>query len=302
MEEKNNNNNNNIIKFPENTTLDETLQNLINLNEEDSFGLQSILALFALDDDKFNILAPAILSELENAMRNPNDQIAVAKMFEQMGIDVNNIQDTLEPIKQAFIEEMGDALTETKKNFLDQMLMTLYNISAKTNEVFERIIQIPVEKCDTRAKVPVYAHITDSGADLYALEDITVEAGETVLVKTGLKVAIPNGYEIQIRPKSGLSLKTKLRIANTPGTIDAGYRDEIGVIIENVEAPIKKIYTDEDGKITGIDKGKSYTIGAGQKFAQAVLMEVPKMNFQEVSSVLSYDGDRGGGFGSTGTK
>ena len=142
--------------------------------------------------------------------------------------------------------------------------------------------------------------------DVYALDDYTINPGETQLIPTGIKLALPPGYEIQVRPKSGRALKTKLRVANTPGTVDAGYRDEIKVIIENIEPPIKDISYefDENGKpiITSILHGSSYTIGKGEKFCQLVLMEVPKAAFYRVEKVSEIGEDRGGGFGSTGLK
>ena len=139
--------------------------------------------------------------------------------------------------------------------------------------------------------------------DIVALEDITIAPGETKLVPTGLKVAIPAGYELQIRPKSGRCLKTKLRVANTPGTIDAGYRDEIGVIIDNIEPFIKSAQMDEAGRLYNVEFGSSYTIGAGEKFAQLVLCEVPKAAYFVVESVAAVENDgRAGGFGSTGVK
>jgi dUTP pyrophosphatase len=151
--------------------------------------------------------------------------------------------------------------------------------------------------------MPTYAHLTDSGMDVYALDDITIVPGETKLVPTGIKVAIPAGYELQVRPKSGRCLKTKLRVANTPGTIDAGYRDEIGVIIDNIEPFIKSADIDENGRLYNVEFGSSYTIGKGEKFAQLVLCEVPKAVFYQVESVgeVANDG-RNGGFGSTGVK
>ena len=100
-----------------------------------------------------------------------------------------------------------------------------------------------------------------------------------------------------------------MRVANAPGTVDAGYRDEIGIIVENVEPPIKDITYEEifneDGtieslKVTSILYGSSYTIGKGQKFAQLVLSEVPKAVLYEVEKVGEIGEDRGGGFGSTG--
>jgi dUTP pyrophosphatase len=152
--------------------------------------------------------------------------------------------------------------------------------------------------------MPQYANATDSGMDVYALEDYTINPGETLLVPTGIKMAIPAGYEIQVRPKSGRALKTKLRVANTPGTVDAGYRDEIKVIIENVESPIKAIdyEFDENGKpvINSILHGSAYHIGEGEKFCQLVLMEVPKAALYRVESVSEIGENRGGGFGSSG--
>ena len=152
--------------------------------------------------------------------------------------------------------------------------------------------------------MPIYAHETDAGLDIYSTEDINISPGETILIKTGLKVAIPVGYELQVRPKSGISLKTKLRVANTPGTIDSGYRDEIGIIIENIEQPIQDIsyHFDTNNKIVidSILHGKTYSIEKGQKIAQLVLNKISKANFILVDTVNEIEGDRGGGFGSTG--
>ena len=118
--------------------------------------------------------------------------------------------------------------------------------------------------------------------DVRAAETVTIQSGETMLVPTGLKVAIPDGYEIQVRPRSGLSLKIALRLANAPGTIDAGYRDEMQVIIQNTAADT------------------SYTIEKGDRIAQLVLQRVPKLLFRQVDDVKAIGSDRGGGFGSTG--
>ena len=117
-------------------------------------------------------------------------------------------------------------------------------------------------------------------------------------------MAIPEGYAILIQPRSGQSAKTKLRIANTPGLIDSGYRDEIGVIIENIEPPFKDIDYEFDDKgeihIKSILHGEAYTIVEGQKFAQMRLVAVPKIAFTQVESVSEIGEDRQGGFGSTG--
>jgi dUTP pyrophosphatase len=183
------------------------------------------------------------------------------------------------------------------------MLGMTYNALAEAEGVAKKNILIPIEYCRDGARTPTYAHLTDSGMDVYALEDITIAPGETKLVPTGLKVAIPAGYELQVRPKSGRCLKTKLRVANTPGTIDAGYRDEIGVIIDNIEPFIKSADIDENGRLYNVEFGSSYTIGKGEKFAQLVLAEVPKAIFYQVENVSEVANDgRNGGFGSTGVK
>ena len=163
------------------------------------------------------------------------------------------------------------------------------------------------------ANLPIYAHETDAGMDIYANEDITIAPGETKLIHTGLKMAIPEGYEIQVRPRSGLSLKTPLRICNAPGTIDAGYRDEIGIIMQNTS---ERFYTDGAGEIHVMpdceknhytidskDNRKGwYDIKKGDRVAQIVLSEVPQIRFKKVDSVAKIGEDREGGFGSSGTK
>ena len=94
-----------------------------------------------------------------------------------------------------------------------------------------------------------------------------------------------------------------MRIANTPGTIDAGYREEICVIVDNIESYIKSADIDEDGRLYNVQFGSSYTIGKGEKFAQLVLSEVPKALFYKVENVGIVENDgRSGGFGSTGLK
>jgi dUTP pyrophosphatase len=143
-------------------------------------------------------------------------------------------------------------------------------------------VQIFIELCHPAAKIPGYARQGDAGMDLYAVEDLLIKQGETVLVRTGLKVAIPRGYEIQIRPRSGLSLKTPLRVANSPGTIDAGYRDEVCIIISNISL--------ED----------DYQIKKGERIAQMVLQKVPEIQWVSVDNIQGIGEDRGGGFGSSG--
>ena len=135
--------------------------------------------------------------------------------------------------------------------------------------------------------------------DLYSVEDVVIEPGQTVLVKTGLKMAIPVGMEVQIRPRSGISLNTPLRIPNAPGTIDSGYRGEICVILENTS-----VGTSEEGQVFSLkDKGNhkgTYKIAKGDRVAQMVVASYVKADFSLVSDVSVIGNDRAGGFGSTG--
>jgi len=119
--------------------------------------------------------------------------------------------------------------------------------------------------------------------DVAAAEDVKLFPTKTVIIPTGLKVAIPEGYEIQVRPRSGLSLKTPLRIANAPGTIDTLFRDEIGIIVTNTDSAF-------------------YNIKKGDRIAQLVLNEIPRIRWERVDNITTIKGNRGGGFGSTGVK
>ena len=266
-------------------------------------GFDELGAMLALPEEHFAILAPAFLDELERGLHNINDQMIMVQSMNMLGMKAENVREQYEAIYAEIDQQMGSILSHQKRDFLKQMLGMTYNALAEAEGVAKKTILIPIEFCNTDAKLPAYAHLTDSGMDVFALEDITIAPGQTVLVPTGLKVAIPVGYELQVRPKSGRCLKTKLRVANTPGTIDAGYRDEIGVIIDNIEPYIKSAQIDENGRLYNVEFGSSYTIGKGEKFAQLVLCEVPKAAFYQVESVAKIENDgRAGGFGSSGLK
>lgn len=141
-----------------------------------------------------------------------------------------------------------------------------------------------VKRTEEGKKYPLPKYETEgaSGFDLISVEDVTIEPGETKLIPTGLIVEIPKGYEMQIRPRSGLSYKTGLILPNSPGTIDSDYRGEIKVILRN----------------TGTYKE---LITKGMRIAQAVVCESYKAILIEAEDLsISKRGDKG--FGSTGTK
>ena len=144
--------------------------------------------------------------------------------------------------------------------------------------------KIQIIKLSDSVSIPKYETTGSSGMDIAAHipNNIIIDPGEEALVWTGLSIAIPKGYEVQIRPRSGLAAKKNITVLNTPGTIDADYRGEIKVILINL------------GK-------QKFIIKNGERIAQMVVCPVVQANLEEVKDLS--DTERGlGGFGSTGTK
>ena len=281
--------------------MSEALEELKNINPE-AGGFEEIAALLTLPEENFALLAPIFLHEMEKSFNNVNDQLAMVQAMNVAGVRAEDARTEYLKICEEIDNQMAGTLSAQKRDFMKRLLAVTYNAVTEAEGITKRHILIPIEYCHEDAKMPAYAHLTDAGMDVYALEDITIAPGETKLIPLGIKVALPLGYELQVRPKSGRCLKTKLRVANTPGTIDAGYRDELAVIIDNIDQFVKDGEIDGQGRLTNILFGSSYTIGKGEKFAQLVLSEVPKAVFYEVESVAGIGEDRGGGFGSTGVK
>ena len=157
-------------------------------------------------------------------------------------------------------------------------------------------VKMPCQMIDG-ATVPFYAHSGDAGMDLRANADLDIAPGETKIIPTGFKAAIPSGYMVDIRPRSGLNAKTPLRVAY--GTIDEGYRGEWGVVMTNY-SPLdtaKDTWTIDD-------KGKfgTFHIRKGDRVAQIVMARYATMDLVEIEDIDTVDGNRGGGFGSSGTK
>jgi dUTP pyrophosphatase len=165
----------------------------------------------------------------------------------------------------------------------------------------ENQVEVYIARCSENAVLPFYAKPGDAGMDIIASQEVILNSGETRLVPTGLKVAIPEGYEIQVRPRSGLSLHTPLRITNSPGTIDSGYRDEICVILSNASTSDEQQGQPFPITTKGNRQG-CYRILPGDRIAQLVLQKVPRIVWKETDSVSQIGCDRKGGFGSTGEK
>ena len=139
---------------------------------------------------------------------------------------------------------------------------------------------VKVLRTDPAAQLPTYAHPGDAGMDVRSVEDVTLAPGARSLVHTGLVLMLPPDAEAQVRPRSGLALKHGVTVLNAPGTIDAGYRGEVGVILVNLGA-------------------EPFVVERGMKIAQLVISPVVQAEVVEVAAVDATD--RGaGGFGSTG--
>ena len=135
-------------------------------------------------------------------------------------------------------------------------------------------------KTHASAVLPAYARPGDAGMDVCACEAVTLLPGERKLVKTGLVMELPHGTEAQMRPRSGLALKNGVTLLNTPGTIDEGYRGEVGVILINLG-------------------DEPFAVHAGMRIAQMVIAPVLHVGTAEVAEV-SGTARGAGGFGSTG--
>lgn len=303
----------NIPKQQDTTEQNETgIKNVMNLAEvlsKDGIGsFEDIAAIMALDDKEFEIMSELVLSATEKELSNSNNKILLKKEMETYGLSQEELLNEYGNLMMA-LDTLKGELKGDRVDFLKRYIGVMTNAFTEDMPVGKKIIEIPIELKEG-LEIPKYAHIGDAGIDIRALEDYEILPGETKLVKTGIKIAIPQGYEIQVRPRSGLSLKTKMRVANSPGTIDSNYRGEVGIIIDNIEPPIKDItyepVLNEDGTIkelnvTSILHGAPCHIQKGDRIAQLVLAEVPLAHFYQVENIGVFDSERGeDGFGSSG--
>ena len=274
------------------------------LGDENSDGLKVLGALLSLPDEQFETIKPIFMSNIEEAFNSPEAVIGFSQLMNQNGVKIedftDHMDDAIEAVDQLAAE--GVELSQSKKDFLKFIFTTFANTMEQTNRVSHRIITIPIELCREDAKFPTYATNGSAAMDIYSPEEVTIAPGECKIIPTGFKVNIPIGYALLIQPRSGMSRKTKLRIANTPGLIDSDYHEEIGVIVENIAAPLLDYKVDWDGNgiLQGPLYGPVYTIGKGERFAQMRLVEVPVINWLPVESLGSFDNDHGAGFGGTG--
>jgi dUTP pyrophosphatase len=268
-------------------------------------GFEEMAMLLALPEEQFAMLAPVFLEELEKSFNNIDDKLFIAQAMNASGTKMEDLQKAYVELIESLDAHFSETISGQKIDFLKRFLSISYNSIADVQGVTKRIVQVPIELTSENAKIPTYAHLGDGAVDLYAPCDFTIGPGETKIIPVDIKVALPYGYAFLIHPRSGLSAKTKLRVANSVGLVDSQYKGVIGVILENVEPRIKDISYEFDDKgrpvITSIEHGQSYSISKGERFAQMRLVEVPTANFFQVESVDGIGDDRNGGFGSSGT-
>jgi len=285
---------------------DEIFGALDGVFDNDESGLEILSRILIMPDDSFEVIKPTLMNSIEATFNAPDARIAFAQMVNQQGLRIEDFANNVDDIVAAVGDMSADGveLSESKKDFLKFIFSTFTNTLEASNAVSHRVITIPIEVCREDAKLPTYATDGSAAMDIYSPEEVTIGPGEYKIILTGLKVNIPIGYALLIQPRSGLSRKTKLRVANTPGLIDSDYHEEIGVIIENIDPPIKEanIVTLNDGTLEDANLyGSSFTIGKGERFAQMRLVEVPLINWLQVNSLGTFENDHGAGFGSTGT-
>ena len=171
---------------------------------------------------------------------------------------------------------------EYQKELEDMLGLSFEEMEKEINDI-ARLRRINIELTHEDAVFPKYAYPSDSGFDLHATENVIIGPFGRSLIPTGLKLSFEEGYEIQVRPKSGLAIKQGLTVLNTPGTVDQGYTGEIQVIVFNTN-------------------NTTVTIQKGMKVAQAVLCPVVQGKFVSLEKVEQIgEKDRGdNGFGSTG--
>jgi len=160
-------------------------------------------------------------------------------------------------------------------------------------------MKVKIKKLHPDAIIPKYQTPGSAGFDFHALEDYEIHVGQTKIIRTGLAFEVPFGYELQIIPRSGISFKTSLRIANSPGCIDSDFRNEINIIVENI---IKNMYFDstESGSVHNLCFDAAIYIKKGERIAQGKIVPVIQAEFLEVEELS--ETERKGGLGSTGVK
>lgn len=258
--------------------------------------LQQLLAafddLFAMEDSELEAAMPVITEKLAETFTGPAMEAQVNDYLRQcdlMGYTFEHYKNDLETGRMALYEVMAEikekyAESQIKAELVDMvysLIESFYAVVALRITNRDKIT-IGIEIVHPDAKIPTYAHEGDQGADIYAVEDTIIEPHTFGnMIPTGLKMMIPHGWAVAIRPRSGMSRTTPLRISNSPATIDQQYRGEVKILFDN--------FSD-----------KPVEIKAGDRIAQFIIEKNYRGDYIQVDTVEP-DTDRGeGGFGSSG--
>lgn len=253
-------------------------------NKEIDDFMNLLTQIVALPDEALNgDRVDSLIGAMKGSITEKQREQVVLELMKQMEASPNeNFIATLEETSAGLLEELGDISSEKKMviTAIFDVLISLCEEAKKRAGNYATVVKF--ELCREGAKLPTYAHDTDAGCDIYAPEDVVIPAGALGFkVDTGLKMAMKPGWALMIYPRSGLSMKTGLRISNSIGCCDCQYRDEIGVLFDNLAK-------------------EDYTIHAGDRIAQFVLEPVHQFKGEVVESVEGLYGDRKSSFGGTG--
>jgi len=232
-----------------------------------------------LPDESVELILPQIESEFKKLVDEEDLVNKTKTEFLEQGYtiaDIQSIKESYDNIANDYFKIVSP--TSPKGRYISSLINVYKDILDKIiKEGFSRVVNVKVVKDDKNAILPTYAHFGDAGADLYANEEVDIQPNEVKIISTGLRVEIPDGYEMQIRPRSGMTTKTP--VIGQLGTVDSGYRGPLGVMLYN-------------------HGDTPYRVQKGDRIAQAVIAPTFHGNFLVVNSLS--ETDRGeGGFGST---
>lgn len=256
------------------------------INGEIGILIKAIKEILAWDEEELEDAIPAMQQRIKDNYSPELQEQSINQLIKNLEDQRLNREDAataIEAVKEALAEILEiDSLSPTKRNAAMKMLEPLYKTLDDALARFHLYsIELPI-KLEKGAQVPTYAHDTDACADLYALEDVDVNAhtyGNKI--RTGVSIQLPEGWVAMIFPRSSIGAKTPFRLSNSVGIIDSGYRGELGVLFDNTS-----------DNVTSIKKG--------DRIAQLLVM--PSYRFLPKVVDILEDSDRGeGGFGSTGT-
>lgn len=239
-----------------------------------------------LNDHNVQMLRNAITSSFDKYQMDMMAQ-EIRMGYISSGMTEEQVKEMLPELREQLksaMDEIGEK-NDFKRGLIEETLEYIYKVYELAGQLYNGYsTTIRFQKTHPNAILPRFIHTEDACADIYIPEDVVVKANARgQKIDIGLRAAIPAGWELQIRPRSGMSMKTPLRVSNTPGTVDSSFIGPIGILFDNLS-------------------GEDYTIKAGDRVAQFALKPVYTFDVEEVENVEDWkQSDRGdAGFGSSG--